>query len=92
MQQNELFVVQERIGNAWRRELERSSQVYEKVIAKLRAENDIQKTELAHWHAQIKIAQKARILRIKAKEANQEDVSKAVATFGAEKELNNFFI
>ena len=50
LHQNELFVVQERIGNAWRRELERSAAVYEKIIAKLRAENDIQKTELAHWH------------------------------------------
>ena len=38
MQQHEQFALQERISNSWKRELEKTSSVYERVISKLKAE------------------------------------------------------
>ena len=40
---------QERIGNKWKRELEKSAAAYESLIAKIKAENEAVTLENNHW-------------------------------------------
>lgn len=96
LHQNEVFAQQERISNSWKRELEQSALAYERVIDKLKRENETQRAELEHWHQQIRTANKARQLRIRARkddETHHEIIPAAKETFGPEKtEFNNFTI
>lgn len=48
---------QERISNKWKRELEKSAQAYEALIAKIKIENDLMLKENNHWRSQMAKAQ-----------------------------------
>ena len=81
---HEMLAKQERIAENWKRELEKTSQAYENMIAKLQVENKQMRTENEHWRSQLQKAHALRSERINnrmkeiaLKQMEQEDEEKA---------------
>ena len=74
----EMLSQQERIGNQWKRELEKSSQAYETLIDKIKSENERVTHENNHWRTQMNKAQALKQTRIqnmlKEKAVNMEEI------------------
>jgi len=61
---HEMLSQQERMGNKWKRELEKSAAAYEALIAKIKSENEKLLSENNHWRTQLAQAQALKQERI----------------------------
>lgn len=75
---HEMISMQERISNQWKRELEKTSEAYERLLEKIKTENVNYKAENDFWKHQIQKAKVQRAQRIKVvkKSLQQEEEEK----------------